>query len=424
MMFNDSTGVMVALAVNLVRRFIHYTGFHTTSDPKSNTFPSTRDQMMFAVVLAEELELLGLSEVELDINGYVTATLPSNIPENGPVVGFVAHYDTSPDFNGKDVHPKVIEKYDGGSIMLNQEKNLTLSPEEFPELKHYIGQTLITTDGTSLLGADDKAGIAEIVTAMEGLLSAPEIRHGKIRICFTPDEEIGRGADRFDIQKFGADFAFTVDGGELGELEYENFNAAQATLQITGKSVHPGAAKNRMVNALLVAQRITFMLPPDQRPENTEALEGFFHLVEMSGKVAEARMEYFIRDHDPGKFRQKKELLEEIVHALNKEYGYEVVHLELRDQYYNMREKIEPVMYVVELAKEAMIKAGVEPGIIAIRGGTDGARLSWEGLPCPNIFAGGLNFHGPYEFIPLSSMVKAVEVIQNICQMVPMIRKT
>jgi tripeptide aminopeptidase len=255
------------------------------------------------------------------------------------------------------------------------------------------------------------------------LLNATEIRHGKIRICFTPDEEIGRGADRFDIQKFGADFAYTVDGGELGELEYENFNAAQATLHITGKSVHPGAAKNRMVNALLLAQRINSMLPYDQRPENTEALEGFFHLVELSGKVAEARMEYFIRDHDVVKFRKKKELLEEIVSALNNEYGYQAIRLELRDQYYNMREKIEPVMYVVELAKKAMIKVGVEPRIIAIRGGTDGARLSWEGLPCPNIFTGGLNFHGPYEFIPLSSMVKAVEVIQNICQMVPMINK-
>lgn len=410
-------------AEKLFRRFIQYTGFHTTSDPKSDTFPSTPEQMKFAVVLAEELELLGLSDVDLDINGYVMATLPSNIPEGGPVVGFISHYDTSPDFNGCDVHPRVIKEYDGGSIVLNKEKNLSLSPEEFPELKHYVGQTLITTDGTSLLGADDKAGIAEIVTAMEGLLNTPEIRHGKIRICFTPDEEIGRGANRFDIQKFGADFAFTIDGGELGELEYENFNAAHATLHITGKSVHPGAAKNKMVNALLVAQKIISMLPHDQRPENTEDCEGFFHLVEMSGKVAEARMEYFIRDHDSVKFRQKKELLEEIILTLNNEYGYQVIQAGLRDQYYNMKEKIEPVMYVIELAKEAMIKAGVDPRIIPIRGGTDGARLSWEGLPCPNIFTGGLNFHGPYEFIPLFSMVKAVEVIRNICLMVPMINR-
>jgi tripeptide aminopeptidase len=339
-----------------------------------------------------------------------------------PVVGFVAHYDTSPDFNGNDVHTRIIEKYDGGIIVLNQEINLSLSPEEFPELKRYIGQTLITTEGTSLLGADDKAGIAEIVTAMEDLLNTPELRHGKIKICFTPDEEIGRGADRLDIQKFGADFAYTIDGGELGELEYENFNAAHAKLRIAGKSVHPGAAKDKMVNALLVAQRITSLLPREQRPENTEGYEGFYHLVELTGKVAEARMEYFIRDHDAGNFRQKKEFLEEIVASLNKEYGYRAIQLEIRDQYYNMREKIEPVMYVIELAKDAMIKAGVEPRIIAIRGGTDGARLSWEGLPCPNIFTGGLNFHGPYEFIPVPSMVKAVEVIQHICRMVPMIR--
>jgi tripeptide aminopeptidase len=408
---------------NLLSRFVHYSGFHTTSDPKSDTFPSTPGQMAFAVDLAEELEMLGLSEVEVDSNGYVTATLPSNIPEDVPVVGFVAHYDTSPDFNGKDVHPQVIEKYDGGIVMLHKEKNLTLSPERFPELNHYIGQKLITTDGTSLLGADDKAGIAEIVTAMEGLLQTPEIRHGKIRVCFTPDEEIGRGADRFDIQKFGTDFAFTMDGGELGGLEYENFNAAQATLLITGKSVHPGDAKNKMVNALLVAQRINSMLPPEQRPENTSDYDGFFHLSELSGKVAEAGMEYIIRDHDAVKFRLKKDLLHEIVQLLNEEYGYQVVQLKLRDQYYNMREKIEPVMYIIELAKEAMIRSGVKPRIIAIRGGTDGARLSWEGLPCPNIFTGGLNYHGPYEFIPLPSMVKAVEVIQNICQMVPMIKQ-
>jgi tripeptide aminopeptidase len=422
MMFNDLSIVMHSLTENLVRRFIHYTGFHTTSDPKSDTFPSTSDQLKFAVVLTKELEMLGLSDAELDSNGYVMATLPSNITEDVPVVGFVAHYDTSPDFNGKDVHPRIVEKYDGGPILLSKEKNLVLSPEEFQELKRYTGQTLITTDGTSLLGADNKAGIAEIVTAMEGLLNTPEIKHGKIRICFTPDEEIGRGANRFDIQKFGADFAFTIDGGELGELEYENFNAALATLHITGKSVHPGDAKGKMVNALLVAQRVIAMLPPEQRPEITEGSEGFFHLTELTGMVAEARMEFLIRDHESGKFRQKKELLEEIANALNKDYGYQLVQLEIKDQYYNMREKIEPVMYVVELAKDAMDHAGVEPVVIPIRGGTDGARLSWEGLPCPNIFTGGLNFHGPYEFIPVLSMVKAVEVIQHICRLVPMMK--
>jgi tripeptide aminopeptidase len=409
---------MDAIQDKLVSRFLRYTGFHTTSDPNSDTFPSTRGQMKFATVLANEMESIGLLDVELDVNGYVMATFPATMPGAIPVVGFIAHYDTSCDFNGEKVHPRIVEAYDGTDIVLHAGDQVVLSPDEFSELLHYKGHTLITTDGTSLLGADDKAGIAEILSAMEELKNAP-VPHGKIRICFTPDEEIGRGTDRFDIGKFGADFAFTVDGGEIGELEYENFNAALATVTIKGKSVHPGAAKDHMVNALLVAQRFISMLPEDQRPENTAQYEGFFHLVEMSGKVAEAKMEYLIRDHDALKFRQKKEVLEGIVTTLNASCGYPAVQVIFRDQYYNMREKIEPVMFVIGLAEKAMKMAGVEPRIIPIRGGTDGARLSWDGLPCPNIFTGGLNYHGPYEFIPVSSMVKAVEVIRNIAILVP-----
>jgi len=408
---------MLSWEDKLVSRFVRYAERHTASDPHSDAFPSTPEQMEFALLLAGELETAGLSEVEVDANGYVMATLPSNVPEEVPVVGFIAHMDTSPDFNGLGVLPQIIEKYDGGTIILNREKNMLLSPEEFSGLKQYAGETLIVTDGATLLGADDKAGIAEIVTAIESLIHTPEIRHGKIRICFTPDEEIGRGADRFDLKKFGADFAYTVDGGELGELEYENFNAARAEIRITGKSVHPGAAKNIMVNALLVAQQLLALLPPEQKPENTEHYEGFFHLVELSGKAAEAKMELLIRDFDALKFHQKKQLLETIVAELNAGTGYPAIELDMKDQYYNMREKIEPVMHIVELAKEAMTMAGVEPRVIPIRGGTDGARLSWLGLPCPNIFTGGHNFHGPWEFIPVSSMVKAMEVIQNICKL-------
>lgn len=414
---------MMSWEDKLVSRFLRYAALNTASDSGSNTFPSTPEQMTFARMLGKELETIGLSGVEVDENGYVTATLPSNIPEEVPVVGFIAHYDTSPEFNGKDVRPEIINRYDGREIILNQEKNLILSPAEFPELKQYIGEMLITTDGTSLLGADDKAGIAEIVTALESMVNSEDIRHGKIRIGFTPDEEIGQGADRFDIQRFGAEFAFTIDGGEVGELEYENFNAARATIRITGKSVHPGTAKNKMVNALLVANQVVAMLPPLQRPENTELYEGFFHLVELSGRVAEAGMELLIRDFDTHLFLQKKQLLEQIVRTLNDSLGYPAVQLTLQDQYYNMREKIEPVMELITLAKKAMIMADVEPKVIPIRGGTDGARLSWMGLPCPNIFTGGHNFHGPWEYIPVSSMLKAMEVIRNICRLTPEFRK-
>lgn len=408
---------------NLTKRFIRYAKIHTTSDPKSNTFPSTKRQIDFAKILADELRDVGLSEVEVDEYGYVMATLPSNTNGNSPVVGFIAHMDTSPDFEGNNVKPQIIRNYDGNTIIINPEKEIILDPAEFPELKKCTGLDIITTDGTTLLGADDKAGIAEIISAMEILINSPEIKHGTIRICFTPDEEIGHGADHFNVEKFGADFAYTLDGSEMGELEFENFNAAHATLKIQGKSVHPGTAKNKMINSLILAHRIISMLPPTQRPEHTEGYEGFFHLISLNGSVDQTEMEFIIRDHDMVKFRQKKELLTKIVDMLNKEYGPTVVKLEMTDQYYNMRQKIEPVMYVVELARQSMISAGVEPNIKAIRGGTDGARLSYMGLPCPNIFAGGMNFHGPYEFVPVQYMEKAVEVILNICKLAVTLKK-
>lgn len=403
--------------MNVKDRFIQYARIHTTSDPKSNTFPSTGRQLEFARLLAGELRQIGLKDVEVDEKGYVMATVPANIPGDHPVVGFIAHMDTSPDFNGENVSPQIIHHYNGLAVVLDQENGTVLDPEQFPELKNCLGLDLITADGTSLLGADDKAGIAEIVTAMEILLQSDDIKHGKIRIGFTPDEEIGHGADHFDVDRFGADFAYTLDGSELGELEYENFNAAHAVLRIKGKSVHPGTAKNKMINALVAAHRVMSILPAAQRPEHTEGYEGFFHVISLSGGVDQAEMEFIIRDHDMEKFRQKKDLLTDIVNMLNSEYGSTVIKLEMTDQYYNMRQKIEPVMYVVELVKKAMLQAGIEPKVKAIRGGTDGARLSYMGLPCPNLFAGGMNFHGPYEFVPVQYMEKAVEVILNICQM-------
>lgn len=402
--------------MNVKERFIQYARIHTTSDPKSNTFPSTARQLEFARMLAGELREIGLEEVEMDEKGYVMATVPANIPGNHPVVGFIAHMDTSPDFRGENVNPRITPDYDGSTLVLHRENGIVLDPEQFPELKACLGLDLITADGTTLLGADDKAGIAEIVTAMEILLHSDEISHGKIRVGFTPDEEIGHGADHFDVGRFGADFAYTLDGSELGELEYENFNAAHAMLKIKGKSVHPGTAKNKMINALIVAHRVMSILPAAQRPEHTEGYEGFFHVISLSGGVDQAEMEFIIRDHDMEKFRQKKELLTDIVRMLNSEYGSTVIKLEISDQYFNMQQKIEPVMYVVDLAKKAMLKAGIEPKVKAIRGGTDGARLSYMGLPCPNLFAGGMNFHGPYEFVPVQYMEKAVEVILNICQ--------
>jgi tripeptide aminopeptidase len=405
----------------VVERFIRYAKIYTTSDPESKTFPSTERQITFMKKLRDELTEIGLKEVELDENGYLMATIPANGNESGPVVGFISHVDTSPDFSGENVEPQIIEKYDGNPITLKN--GVIIDPKEFPEILQYKGQSIITADGTTLLGADDKAGVAEIVTTAEILLSNNKIKHGKIRIGFTPDEEIGKGADWFDVKKFGADFAYTLDGGEIGELEFENFNAAGAKIIVQGRSVHPGAAKNKMVNALLVAHKIIGMLPPTQRPEHTEKYEGFFHLLSFSGNVEKAEFQYIIRDHDFNKFEEKKKLLKEIVQVVNFELGRKLVDLEISDQYYNMRKKIEPVMYVIDIARQAMEKAGVKPNIKAIRGGTDGARLSYEGLPCPNIFAGGHNFHGPFEFVPIPSMIKAVEVILNIAQLVEKTKK-
>ncbi|MFW5773706.1 MAG: peptidase T [Tangfeifania sp.] len=398
-----------------VERFIRYAREYTTSDAKSETFPSTSRQTDFMKKLEAELKEIGLQEVKLDDYGYLMATIPANGIENSPVVGFVAHVDTSPDFSGENVNPQIIENYDGKPVKLKN--NVTIDPAEFPEILKYKGQSIITADGTTLLGADDKAGVAEIVTAAEILLNDKNIRHGKIRIGFTPDEEIGKGANHFDVKKFGADFAYTLDGGEMGELEFENFNAAGATIKIKGQSVHPGFAKNKMINASLVANKIASVLPAHQRPEHTEGYEGFFHLLSISGNVDKAQMEYIIRDHDLQKFEAKKNLMKEVVSLVNTEFGKELVELELKDQYYNMRQKVEPVMYVVEIAEEAMKMAGVAPIVKAIRGGTDGARLSYEGLPCPNVFAGGHNFHGPFEFVPVPSMLKAVEVILNIAKL-------
>ena len=400
---------------HLLDRFLRYVKIDTQSDPESTTFPSTKKQFELLKLLVEEMKGYGIEDVEMDNNGYVMATIPSNIDKNVPTVGFIAHVDTSPDMPGLNVNPQIIENYDGKVIKLND--RVKLSPVEFPHLLKYKGQTLITTDGTTLLGADDKAGVAEIMTAAEYLMSHPELKHGKIRIGFTPDEEIGKGADYFDVKKFGADFAYTLDGGEIGELEFENFNAALAKIKINGKNVHPGTAKDVMINSMLVAMELNEMLPPNQRPEHTQKYEGFYHLVSFKGSVEESEIQYIVRDHDKDKFEYKKQLFEEAVHFINKKYG-SIVELELKDQYYNMREKIEPVFHIIEIAKNAFEAVGVEPNIKAIRGGTDGARLSYMGLPTPNIFAGGHNFHGKYEYVPLHSMQKSVQVILKIAELV------
>ena len=399
-------------------RFIRYTKVYTTSDHDSTTYPSTERQIPFADQLAEELRAMGMMEVERDSNGYVTATLPANTEKKLPVVGFVAHMDTSPDYSGENVKPQLVKNYNGNDIVLNSVSNTVLSPAYFPELLKYVGQDLVTTDGTTLLGADDKAGIAEIFSAMEYLIRHPEIKHGKIRVCITPDEEVGQGTKYFDVAKFGADFAYTLDGGEIGELEYENFNAAGAKITVKGRSVHPGYAKNTMINSALVAMQIVQMLPSEQRPEHTTGYEGFFHLTSFEGDVSETKLEFIIRDHDLTKFEQKKNLMREVCNMINLRYGVGTVHLELKDQYFNMKQKVEPVKYIVNIAEQAMIEVGVKPKVKAIRGGTDGAQLSWKGLPCPNIFAGGHNFHGPYEFVPVQSMQKAVEVIVRIAELV------
>lgn len=400
----------------LVDRFLRYVKIDTASDDKSDTVPSTKAQLEFAKILGKELEELGLSDVSVDENGYAMATLPSNIDKEVPTIGFIAHMDTIPDMPGKDVKPKIIENYDGKDILLNEEKNIVLSVEEFPDIKNYIGETIITTDGTTLLGADNKAGIAEIITAVEYLIENPHIPHGTIKIAFTPDEEIGRGADHFDVEKFDADFAYTMDGGPLGEINYENFNAASAKITIRGTNIHPGTAKDMMVNSILVGMELNSMLPVNERPEYTEGYEGFYHITRFKGTVEVTEIEYIIRDHDKDKFNKKKEALEDVVGFLNRRYG-NIIALEIEDSYYNMKEKIEPKFEIIELAKKAMEELGIEPKIVPIRGGTDGAMLSYKGLLCPNIFAGGHNYHGKYEYIPVMAMEKAVEVILKIIEL-------
>ena len=389
----------------------------TQSDTETGLTPSTPGQLKFSQLLAKELNEIGLEEVELDANGYVMATIPSNIDKEVPVIGFIAHVDTSPDFTGKHVNPQLIENYDGGDIILNKAENIVMTTGDFPELKKYVGQTLITTDGTTLLGADDKAGVAEIVTAAEYLIHHPEIKHGKIRIGFTPDEEIGAGADHFNVKKFGAAYAYTMDGSEIGELEYENFNAAIAKITVHGRNVHPGYAKNKMRNSIRIANQIISMLPRVETPEHTADYEGFYHLMAFNGEVEKSELTYIIRDFRMDRFEDRKKEMAHIVSKINSEYGKETVSIEIKDQYYNMREKVEPVMYIVDNAQKAMEAVGIKPNIKPIRGGTDGARLSYMGLPTPNIFAGGHNFHGRFEFVPLQSMEKAVEVIIKIVEL-------
>ena len=403
--------------MTLVERFFDYISYDTQSDEETNMTPSTPGQMVFVKHLKEELEKMGLEEITLDDNGYLMASLPSNTDKTVPTVGFIAHVDTAPDMSGKHVNPRIVTDYDGNDIVLNQEQGIVLSPADFPELKDYIGQDLIVTDGTTLLGADDKAGIAEIVTAVAYLQAHPEIKHGDVRIAFNPDEEIGKGAHKFDVERFGCEFAYTMDGGEIGELEYENFNAAYAKVTIKGRNVHPGSAKHKMVNSIRVAANFIEMLPRWETPEHTEGYEGFYHLVGIQGSVEQTVLTYIIRDHDRNRFESRKKEIEHLVRKTNTEYPGST-SVEMGDQYYNMREKIEPVMHIINYAEEAMRMAGVKPKVQPIRGGTDGAQLSFKGLPCPNIFAGGLNFHGRYEFVPVPSMEKASEVIVNICKIV------
>lgn len=400
----------------VVESFLKYVKYDTKSDEESTTFPSTSKQFVLGEELVKELKGIGLKDAAMDEYGYVFATLPSNVEKSLPVIGFMAHMDTSPDMSGENVNPKFIDNYDGNDIVLNKEKNIVLTTKDFPELKKYIGETLITTDGTTLLGADDKAGIAEIMTAVEYLISNPEVPHGTIKVAFTPDEEVGHGPDHFDVKKFGADFAYTVDGGAIGELEYENFNAASAKILIHGRNVHPGYAKNKMINSLLIANELASMLPQDETPAKTEGYEGFFHLIGLNGEVEETKLHYIIRDFDSENFGSRKKLMESIVNKLNTKYGEGTVVLEMRDQYHNMKKMVEPVKHIVDTAFEAMEAVGVKPLVKPIRGGTDGAQLSFKGLPTPNLFTGGENFHGKFEYIPVSAMEKSVQVILKIVE--------
>lgn len=403
--------------MTVIERFLKYVTFDTQSDESTGVTPSTPKQMVFAQYLKTELEELGLKDISLDENGYLFATLPSNVDHEVPVVGFIAHMDTSPDMSGENVKPRIVEKYDGKDIPLCAEENIILSPANFPELLDHVGEDLIVTDGHTLLGADDKAGIAEIVGAVAYLIAHPEIKHGDIRIGFNPDEEIGLGAHKFDVEKFGAKWAYTMDGGEVGELEFENFNAAAAKIRVKGRNVHPGYAKNKMINSLLVANEYASLLPADETPGTTEGYEGFYHLIGMEGEVENTVLSYIVRDHDREKFEARKQALLDYAAQLNEKYGKGMVTVELKDQYYNMRQQVEPLMHIIDIAFAAMQEAGVTPKVKAIRGGTDGAQLSFKGLPCPNIFAGGLNFHGRYEFVPVQSIEKAMNVVVKIAEL-------
>lgn len=400
--------------MNIVERFLKYVSFTTTSDENTGLTPSTPGQMIFAQSLVNELKSIGMHDVSIDDNGYVMATLPANCSNPRPTIGFIAHMDTSPEMTAKHPSPTIVKRYDGENIVLNAEEHIVLSPKDFPELKNYVGQDLIVTNGKTLLGADDKAGIAEIVGAMEWLIAHPKEQHGTIRVAFTPDEEIGQGAQHFNVEKFNANWAYTIDGGEIGELEYENFNAAGAKVTFFGRNVHPGYAKHKMLNSIRIAQQFAGMLPRHETPEHTDGYEGFYHLISFEGSVEQTTLQYIIRDHDASKFESRKKEMQHLANKIASEFGEECIQLEIKDQYYNMREKIEPQMHIVHLASQAMREVGIEPTIKPIRGGTDGAQLSFKGLPCPNIFTGGHNFHGRYEYIPVQSMEKAMQVIVKI----------
>jgi len=402
---------------DIIKRFVGYVTVDTESDPESDTTPSTAKQWDLANALVTELKAIGMSDVSIDDNAYIMATLPSNVEHNVPTIGFISHFDTTPDFTGANVKPQIIESYDGRDIVLNEAENIVLSPDYFEDLLQYKGQTIITTDGTTLLGADDKAGITEIISAMEYLIANPQIKHGTVKVGFTPDEEIGRGAHKFDVEKFGAEWAYTMDGSQIGELEYENFNAAGAKVRVKGKIVHPGYAKGKMVNSIYIATEFINSLPRMETPEHTDGYQGFFHLYSINGEVEDTVLQYIIRDHDRGHFEARKEVMQKLTNELNKQYGREVIEIEIKDQYFNMKEKVEPVMHIVDVAEEAMKQLGIKPIIKAIRGGTDGSQLSYMGLPCPNIFAGGHNFHGRYEYVPVESMIAATKVICKICEL-------
>ena len=412
-----ATHLLFSSMDQIVNRFLKYVSFDTQSDEASSSTPSTEKQFRLAEYLVEELRAVGLEEVEMDAQGYVYATLPSNVEHAVPTIGFIAHIDTSPDASGANVQPRIVQNYDGTDIVLDAEAGIVTAVEKFPELLRHVGEDIIVTDGHTLLGADDKAGIAEIVSAMAYLVQHPEVKHGRVRVAFNPDEEIGRGAHQFDVERFGCEWAYTMDGGEVGELEFENFNAASARIDITGVSVHPGFAKDKMVNAARLATEFVQKMPAAEVPEATTGYEGFFHLTGLSGSVERATLNFIIRDHDRERFEARKAMLRGLVQGMNLKYGYEAIALQFDDTYYNMREKVEPVMHIIDIAREAMEAAGVEPQIKAIRGGTDGAQLSFMGLPCPNVFAGGLNFHGPHEFLPIPNLKKACEVVINIVRL-------